>query len=651
MKKCKSIALITALILALSAASCGQPAKESQPDPAPEAAESAVSTGAGIDEAEENAAGTEAAVTEAEENTAGTEAAAAEAAVSAEGTKTGREFPAGDPGEVAAVILHTNDVHVGLQDNIGYDGLSLYRKELEALYDNVLLIDAGDAIQGAALGAMSKGAEIIKIMNELGYDLAIPGNHEFDFGFDVLDDCSEQLACGYICANFCTIDGETVFEPWRILEAGDLKIGFVGAVTPDTFTRSAIKDVVNEVGEPMYDFLADETGDRLAGALQKNIDEVREQGADYVILVAHLGNATENTSIYSSNAIVGKLNGIDMVIDGHSHEVYNTAIPDKDGKMTPIAQTGTKLQHIGQLTVYKDGHLEENIIDLVPESAAVPAESVTRKNEERYVDPETKTFIDNIYGAYDSIMSRKIGDLSVDLIKMENGKDLSRTAENGLCELAADAFRAVGGTQAGLIGAGSLRTNLEAGEVTYQDVVDILPYCNEVIMAEVSGQTLLDALEFGVSFLPENSGGFPQVSGITFSINTEIESSVTMNEKKQFVSVDGEYRVHDVKVDGKDLDPDAIYTLAITQYLLTGGDGFTMFEDAEIISTTGLADNEVVMKYCDEIHRRGSEWRDSGNIRGTPGQDPEMNRRVSPLVHDPRFTLFFPNRQVYSIMV
>ena len=585
MKKCKSIALVTLLILALFAVSCGQAAKESLPETA------------------ENAGTIEETGTAAAENAEGTEAAAAEAALragTAEGTKTGQEFPAGDPGEVAAVILHTNDVHVGLQDNIGYDGLSLYRKELEALYDNVLLIDAGDAIQGAALGAMSKGAEIIKIMNELGYDLAIPGNHEFDFGFDVLDDCSEQLACGYICANFCTIDGETVFEPWRILEAGDLKIGFVGAVTPDTFTRSAIKDVVNEVGEPMYDFLADETGDRLAGALQKNIDEVREQGADYVILVAHLGNATENTSIYSSNAIVGKLNGIDMVIDGHSHEVYNTAIPDKDGKMTPIAQTGTKLQHIGQLTVYKDGHLEENIIDLVPESAAVPAESVTRKNEERYVDPETKTFIDNIYGAYDSIMSRKIGDLSVDLIKMENGKDLSRTAENGLCELAADAFRAVGGTQAGLIGAGSLRTNLEAGEVTYQDVVDILPYCNEVIMAEVSGQTLLDALEFGVSFLPENSGGFPQVSGITFSINTEIESSVTMNEKKQFVSVDGEYRVHDVKVDGKDLDPDAIYTLAITQYLLTGGDGFTMFEDAEIISTTGLADNEVVMKYIEE---------------------------------------------------
>ena len=194
-----------------------------------------------------------------------------------------------------------------------------------------------------------------------------------------------------------------------------------------------------------------------------------------------------------------------------------------------------------------------------------------------------------------------IGDLSVDLIKRdENGNDLSRTGENGLCELAADAFRSAGKTQAALIGAGTVRTNLEAGEVTYKDVVDILPYCNEVIMTEVSGQMLLDALEFGVSFLPDEAGAFPQVSGITFRINKDIESSVRINEKKQFLSVDGEYRVSDVKVDGKDLDPEAIYTLAISDYLFTGGDGYTMFEDAKIISSTKLPDNEVVMKYIEE---------------------------------------------------
>ena len=514
--------------------------------------------------------------------------------------RTDPAYLAGDPEEVAVVILHTNDVHVGFEDNIGYDGLALYKEEVEAQYDHVLLVDAGDAIQGAAIGAISKGAEIIKMMNRLGYDLAIPGNHEFDFGFDVLEDCSEQLSCGYTCANFCTADGEPVFQPWRILEAGDLKIGFVGTVTPDTFTRSAIKDIVNEVGEPMYDFLADETGDRLSAALQKSIDEVRENSADYVILVAHLGSNSFNDSIYSSNTIVGKLTGLDMVIDGHTHEVYNTAIPDKDGKLIPIAQTGTKMQNIGQLTIYKDGHLEEKIVDLVPKVESLPHETVMR-NTDRVVDPDMKEFLDDIAASYDGIMDQKIGDLSVDLVKMTDaGSDFSRTGENGLCELVTDAFLAIGNTQAAMIGAGTVRTNLEKGVITYKDVVNILPYCNEVITAEVSGQAILDALEFGVSNLPHASGAFPQVSGITFCINDGIESSVRKDENKQFLSVDGEYRVSDVKVGGRELDPDGIYTLTLTTYIFTGGDGYTMFSDGKIIATTMLADNEVVMKYIKE---------------------------------------------------
>lgn len=144
-------------------------------------------------------------------------------------------FPAGSPDEVAAVILHTNDVHAGYADNIGYDGLVLYKKELEALYDHVLLVDAGDAVQGTVIASLSNGTEIIRMMNRAGYDLAAPGNHEFDFGFDALEECSELLSCGYTCANFCTADGEPVFSPWKILEAGDLKIGFVATVTPYTF--------------------------------------------------------------------------------------------------------------------------------------------------------------------------------------------------------------------------------------------------------------------------------------------------------------------------------------------------------------------------------------------------------------------------------
>ena len=511
------------------------------------------------------------------------------------------DWLAGDPDEVAAVILHTNDVHVGLDDNIGYDGLALYKKELEAQYDHVLLVDAGDAIQGAAIGAISKGSEIIRVMNRLGYDLAIPGNHEFDFGFDVLDECAEQLACGYTCANFCTTDGAPVFTPWRILEAGNVKIGFVGAVTPDTFTRSPIKDILNEAGEPMYDFLADETGEKLSAALQKYIDETRENGADYVILVAHLGSDAVNATAFSSNVIVGMLTGLDFVIDGHSHEIYNTTIRNRWGEEIPIAQTGTKLQTIGQLTIYRDGRLEEKLVELVPQREGIPAETSTRKNVARLVDPDTEAYIGGIEAKYDAVMQQKIGELPVDLlVRSDDDRVNCRVRENGLCEMVADAYRAIAGTQAALINAGSVRTDLEAGTVTYKDALDLLPYCNEVITANVSGRIILDALEFGVSFLPEGVGAFPQVSGLTFTLDTTVETSVKMNEKNQFVCVDGPYRVSDVRIGGAPLDLNGEYTLATNMYVFTGGDGYTMFKEADMLMTLPLSDNEVVMKYISE---------------------------------------------------
>ena len=505
------------------------------------------------------------------------------------------------PEDVAAVILHTNDVHVAFEDNIGYDGLALYKKELEAVYDHVLLIDAGDAIQGAPIGSISKGSEIIRMMNRVGYDLAVPGNHEFDFGFEALDACAGALDCGYTCANFCVTGGETVFRPWRILEAGELKIGFVGAVAPDTFTKSIIKDILNEVGEPMYDFLADETGERLCAGLQKAIDEVRQSGADYVILVSHLGNNDSITAQFRTDPIVGKLTGLDMVIDGHSHETYNRTVTDGENKQIPIAQTGSNMKAIGRLTIYRDGHLEETLIDSIPEPTDIPFEKVIRGNVERYVDPEMKAFLDEIVAAYTPVMDRKVGEVSYDMIvRDEDNFDVSRNAENGLCDFVADAFRTVGGTQTAMINAGIVRNNMKSGTVTYNNILNILPYSNDVITVRVSGQMLLDALEFGVSKLPAISAGFPQVSGITFRVNQDIESSVVVDDKNQFVSVSGEYRVSDVMIGQEPLDPKAEYTLAGTSYLLNGGDGYSMFKEADTLTMTMLPDNEVVIKYIEE---------------------------------------------------
>ena len=511
----------------------------------------------------------------------------------------GENWLAGDPAQVAAVILHTNDVHVAFQENIGYDGLALYKKELEAQYDHVLLIDAGDAIQGAPIGAISKGIEIIKMMNRVGYDLAVPGNHEFDYG-EALAECAQELDCGYTCVNYCTSDGKPIFSPWRILEAGDVKIGFVGVVIPDTFTKSVIKDILNEVGEPMYDFLADYTGDRLAERLQQAIDEVRVAGADYVILVSHLGNNDSITPQYRCDAIVGKLTGLDMVIDSHSHERYNRTVTDRAGRQLPIAQANTKLDAIGQLTIYRDGRLEEKLVDSVPEPTGLPFERVTRRKVERCVDPDMKAYLDGVVAAYTPLMERKLGALSRDLIVRDGQVDVSRDAENGLCDLVADAYRAIGGTQTALINAGSVRNNLEAGKVTYNSVLNILPYSNDVVTAKVTGQMLLDALEFGVALLPNISARFPQVSGIAFHVNTEIPTSVVQDSTGQFAGVDGPRRVYDVTVGGVPIDPKAEYTITGTTYLLNGGDGYAMFREADILSSTMLPDNEVVMKYIEE---------------------------------------------------
>jgi len=439
------------------------------------------------------------------------------------------------------------------------------------------------------------------MMNRLGYDLAVTGNHEYDFGLEVLDDCAEALDCGYTCANFCTSDGEPVFAPWRMLDAGELKIAFVGVATPDIFTKTPIKDIIDDTGMPMYDFLADESGDKLVAALQGYIDEARAQGADYVILVSHLGNSEEQQEEFRCSTVVGKLTGIDMVIDGHSHERFSRTLTDKAGRSIPIAQTGAYLNGIGQVTIYKDGRIEETLVDTVPQPEDLPFETVIRKGTERFVDPEMKQFLDDIVASYAPMMDRKIGEAPCTflLADADAGTD-SGAMENGLCDLVADAYRAVGKSQIGFLNNSSVRNALPAGTVTYNNVLNMLPYSNDIVTVKLSGQTLLDALEFGVSLLPEISTRFPQVSGISFRVDTGIESSVRVNEKNQFVSVDGPRRVSDVTVDGMPLDPDAEYTLSASSFVIEGGDGYTMFEDAELLSRTMLVDNEAVMQYIEE---------------------------------------------------
>ena len=220
------------------------------------------------------------------------------------------EPPAAPPQKDNAVaVLFTSDVHCYYDRDIGYDGLMLYKKELAQRYADVLLVDAGDAIQGAPLGAISGGEEPIRLMNAVGYDVATLGNHEFDYGFDVLDRLQEALNCGYICANFCTADGEPVYAPYKIIESGGMRVAFNGADTPDTFSKTVIHDITDDTGVPMYDFKADASGEALYTCLQCCIDEVRDAGADFAILIAHLGNGNDATEAFRSPEVIARLTG------------------------------------------------------------------------------------------------------------------------------------------------------------------------------------------------------------------------------------------------------------------------------------------------------------------------------------------------------
>ena len=500
---------------------------------------------------------------------------------------------------VAAVILHTNDVHCGFEDNIGYDGLTLYKKELESEYDNVFLVDSGDSIQGAPIGSISKGQEITRFMNYVGYDVATLGNHEFDFGVDALTDCVEAFDGQYVCANFCTPDGLPILDAYRILDAGDIKIGLLGAVTPEVFAKTSLHDVVNESGEPMYNFFYDDTEDKLCEALQNCIDELHAQGADYIFLLSHLGNAGSITPQYKTAEVLANLSGLTMVLDGHSHETCSITLPDKDGKEVPVAQTGTKLTSIGQVMIYKDGHIEETLVSEVPEpEEGGPAfEEVQRGKTTRLVDSDTKAFMDNAAAAYDDIMNEKVGEIAFDMPVRDESGEISRMRENELGDLAADAYRATGQSQIGFLNSGSVRNGLTAGELTYRSILNILPYSNDIVTISISGQTLLDALEHGVSELPRAAGRFPQVSGVTFTVDLSKESTVRHDPDGQFVAVMGDYRVSDVFVGGEPLDLQAEYTMTTSAFIQGGADGYGMLREADVLTNTMVPDNEIVMHY------------------------------------------------------
>ena len=507
------------------------------------------------------------------------------------------------------VILHTNDIHCGVSDNVGVARLSQYKKDLKKAGAVVLLVDAGDAVQGAPIGKLSTGESIVNIMNAIGYDFLIPGNHEFDYGMPRFFELLKKQKTPYYSCNFTDLrTGNLVLSPYKVVSAGGHKIAFVGVTTPETLATSTPKYFQDEKGKFIYGFSEDETGEKIYAAIQKAVDGAKAQGAEYVFIVGHLG-MDGSIPRWSSTTIAENTRGVTAIIDGHSHEKYeNRSAKNLDGKEVLITQTGTKMQTVGKLVLHDDGTMTSTL----ETAETLPAP-----------DPKILKVIEKENKKFEPILNRPVGEALADIRDGDpaTGVRRVRNGETNMGDLVADAFRAVLHTDVSIVNGGSLRNTIKKGVFTYQDLLTAFPFGNMSSAVEVTGQTILDALELGAMNYPEENGGFLQVSGLTYTIDATVPSTVELDAHGSFVGVKGDRRVKDVTIGGKPIDPAKMYTVGGTTYVLKdGGNGMVMFRGAKLIDDGSMTDADMIMEFVQnhknaKIGEEYADWKGQGRIK------------------------------------
>ena len=488
------------------------------------------------------------------------------------------------------IILYENDVHCAVDS---YTKLAAMKKELQESYAHVGVVSCGDYIQGGSLGVISKGEYIVNLMNLVGYDAVTLGNHEFDYRMERLEELIGMMDTKPVCSNFEKIgEDQSYFEPYTIVSYGDVEIAYIGITTPSTIKSSSPAQFKDENGNFIYTF---HTTD-LYETVQKNIDAAKADGADYIIAISHIGYAEDENyeDLSDIEDLIKNTEGFDVVLDAHSHSVIEgMEIADKGGNEVLLSSTGTKFEHIGKLTI-SDGTFATELIKTADYKAT---------------DPEVDAYILQMYAEYANLGERKVAVSMVNLIVNDaDGNRLVRRAETNLGNLCADAFRYMMDADIGYMNGGGIRANIPEGDVTFNHLLNVLPFNNTVVLAEVSGQTIKDMLEMTLKDWPKEAGSFPHLSGITFSVNTAIPSSVVVDENEIFVGVSGEYRVYDLKIYNKEtekyepIDLNGKYTIAAANYyLLEYGSGMKMLESAKIIQNDGVLDVEVLENYINEM--------------------------------------------------
>ena len=530
------------------------------------------------------------------------------------------------------VILYTNDTHAYIDGPLSYDTIGALKSELEKQYKYVLLVDAGDHLQGTAFGATDKGASIIHLMNIAGYDLATPGNHEFDYGMDTFLQRVQEAEFPYISCNFYEefqgVPGDTVLDAFQAYHFGKEIIAFVGITTPESITKSTPAYFQDENGNYCYGIAGGDDGQALYQSVQSTVDAVRRAGATKVIALGHLGD-DPSASPWTSEEVIAHVTGLDAFLDGHSHSVVKgKTVMDADNQPVLLTQTGEYLERLGIMVIdYETGELRsdfiscEEILKTVKNSKGEESTQVSgyRLSSELYSGP---SWVKNYTLSFQKeqwikkvnlALKQKIGEIKVTLDNYDaDGNRLVRCQETNTGDFAADAlyylFDNMGlDIDAAIMNGGGIRNKAITGKLTYKTCKDIHTFGNVACLQTVTGQQLLDALEWGARCAgsEEECGGFLQVSGIRYQIDADWPDSTQKDEKGMWVGgPTGGYRVHSVEIYDKEtdawnaLDRNGLYNLAGYNYILRDlGDGYNMFGSAVNVVDYVMEDYLVLANY------------------------------------------------------
>ena len=508
----------------------------------------------------------------------------------------------GDKADVT--ILYTNDVHTYIDNKSPkptYAAIAALKKSIEDTGRDVLLVDAGDHIQGTAYGSMDDGATIIELMNEAGYDLATPGNHEFDYGMARAKAVLREADFPYVSCNWVDLrTGFNVLPSVKFFFVGGRKIAFVGVTTPETFTKSTPAYFMNDAQTKyIYDILGGEDGQKLYDAVQKAIDKAEFWGADTIIGLGHLG-VDPSSSPWTSEEVIAHTHGFTAFIDGHSHTVMaNKQVTDASGKAVTLTQTGSYFKNIGKMTVGADGTITTELI-----------------NTYEGLDAAVAATASNWISAVDDMLGEEIavGDTKFYINDPATGKRRIRSGETNLGDFVADGiytyFNEIEELHCdiAIMNGGGIRTDVEAGPWSFKTCKTVSPFGNVACLMSVTGQQIQDALEFGARFAGaegKENGGFLQVAGARYTIHTGTPNTVQINDKNVWTGSAATPRVSNVEIYDKTtgtyqpLDPNATYALAGMNYTLRNlGDGFAMFDGATLIKDYVSEDYLVMSSYA-----------------------------------------------------